>query len=52
MNPIKDENKYINEEEIKEKCIIEINNKIIPFTYYYKFNKKGKFTIKYRFNGI
>ena len=50
------ENKYIkdlgkeyeNEEEIK-KCEIRINDEIIPFCYYYKFNKKGKYKIKYIF---
>ena len=31
-----------NEKDIKE-YIIEINDEIIPFTYYYKFNKKGKY---------
>jgi len=49
-------NKYIkknencnNEEEIK-KCIIKINEKIIPFNYIHKFESKGKYTIKYIFN--
>ena len=38
-----------NEKEIK-KCKIEINNEIISFSYYYyKFNKKGKYNIKYSF---
>ena len=32
--------KYENEKEIKENCEIRINDKIIPFSYYYKFNKK------------
>ena len=35
-----------NEEEIKENCKIEINNEIIPFCYFYKFNKIGKYKIK------
>ena len=41
--------KYKNEEEIKEKCKIIINDIIIPFTYYLKFTKKGKYNIKYLF---
>ena len=31
-----------NEEEIK-KCEIRINNELIPFNYFYKFKKKGKY---------
>ena len=42
--------KYKNEKEIKEKCKIIINNKMIPFSYFYKFKKKGKYIIKYEFN--
>ena len=46
---IKDlEKEYENEEEIK-KCEIRINDEIIPFCYDYKFNKKGKYKIKYIF---
>ena len=48
----KDEEKYNgmeNEKEIKENCIIEINNKVIPFSYFYKFNDTGKYKIKYSF---
>ena len=37
-----------NEEEIK-KCEIEIENKKIPFSYSYKFNKEGEYIIKYSF---
>ena len=37
---------YNNEYMIKE-CRIKINKKIIPFSYNYKFNKKGKYIIKY-----
>ena len=37
-----------NEKEIK-KCIIEINNKRINFSYFHKFNKIGKYIIKYSF---
>ena len=44
----KDDYKYENENEIK-KCIIEINKKKIPFCYFYKFNQKGKYIIKYSF---
>ena len=40
---------YCNEEEIKNNCIIKIDNKIIPFSYFYKFNKKGKYKIIYSF---
>ena len=47
-----DDYKYENEKEIKEKCIIKINNIIIPFNYYNKFNEKGKYKIEYLFNGI
>ena len=38
-----------NEKEIKDNCEIYINDKLIPFSYFYKFNKKGKYTIKYNF---
>ena len=41
--------KYKNEEEIK-KCEITINDKIIRFSYYYTFNKEGKYHIKYIFS--
>ena len=45
-----DDYKYENEKEIKENCEIKIdNNNIIPFNYYYKFKKKGKYKIEYRF---
>ena len=37
-----------NEQEIK-KCEIRINNELIPFNYFYKFKKKGKYLIKYSF---
>ena len=40
---------YENEKEIKENCEIRINDKIIPFSYFHKFNKKGKYIIKYIF---
>ena len=44
-----DDYKYENEKEIKENCKIEINNKIISFSYFYKFKEKGKYKIKYSF---
>ena len=48
-NPNKILNKEeMNEEEIK-KCKIKINNKLIPFNYFYKFESAGKYTIKYSF---
>ena len=43
-------NKYENEKELKEKCEIFINKELIPFCYYYTFNKAGKYTIRYLFN--
>ena len=52
------ENKYYkyekenkNEKEIKDNCLIMIknNNKLIPFSYFHKFIKKGKYTILYIF---
>ena len=45
----KDDYKKENEKEIKENCKININDKMIPFSYYYKFNKEGKYIIKYFF---
>ena len=38
-----------NEEEIK-KCQIEINNEIIPFSYFYKFPYNENYIIKYTFD--
>ena len=43
------EEKYMNEKEIKE-CQIKINDEIIPFNYFHKFNSKGNYTIKYSFS--
>ena len=40
---------YENEKEIKDNCEIRINGKFIPFTYFFKFYKKGKYTILYIF---
>ena len=37
--------KYENEKEIKDNCIIQINNEAIPFSYFYKFKEKGKYKI-------
>jgi len=45
-----DDYKYENEKEIKENCKIKINNEIIPFNYFYKFNKIGKYKIEYSFH--
>ena len=46
----KEENE--NENEIEENCEIKINNKIIVFSYFYRFNKKGKYFIQYSFKNI
>ena len=43
------EKSYENEKEIKENCEIRINDELIPFSYFHKFNKKGKYKIKYTF---
>ena len=40
-----------NEEEIKN-CEIYINYKKLDFTYYYTFNNKGKYIIKYKFTKL
>ena len=40
---------FINEEEIKN-CEIKINDELFSFDYFHKFNKKGKYRIKYSFN--
>ena len=40
-----DDYKYKNEKEIKENCIIKINDEIILFNYFCKFNRKGKYKI-------
>ena len=40
---------FCNEKEIKENCEIRINNEIIPFSYFYKFQNIGKYKIKYSF---
>ena len=38
-----------NENDIKN-CEIRINEELIPFNYFHKFQKKGKYIIKYLFN--
>ena len=43
------EKEYENEIEIKQNCEIRINNELIQFSYFYTFNKKGKYNIKYTF---
>ena len=40
-----------NEEEIKD-CQIYINDNKIDFTYYYTFNNRGKYIIKYKFKKL
>jgi len=45
----KDYYKYENLEEIKESIEISINEKNIPFTYFYQFRKEGNYTIQYSF---
>ena len=49
IKDIKEE--YKNENEIKE-CIIEINGKKYPFSYFHKFEKEGKHQIKYTFKKL
>ena len=44
-----DDIEWENEKEIKENIEIKINGKLIEFTYYYKFNKEGKYKIEYSF---
>ena len=46
---MEDENKYLNEKEIKE-CEIFINNNKMLFNYFYELEKEGKNEIKYMFN--
>ena len=42
------EKNFMNEEEIKN-CEIKINDKLIPFNYFYKFPSKGNYIIRYTF---
>ena len=44
-----DDYKCENEKEIKNNCEIKINNEIVPFSYFHKFDKIGKYTIQYSF---
>ena len=45
-----DDHKHNNEKEIKENCIIKIDDKYIkPFNYFYKFKEKGNFKLRYIF---
>ena len=48
---LEEDYKYLNENEIKENTKIKINGKSIPFSYYYKFEKEGKYPIKYSIPG-
>ena len=41
---------YENEKEIKDNCLIKINEKTIRFSYFYKFQKVGIYKIQYIFN--
>ena len=47
--PNKNENDCYNEKEIKDNCILKIDDEIIPFSYTYKFSKVGKHKIQYIF---
>ena len=44
-----DESRYKNEKEIKRNIGIKINENIIPFSYYHKFEEEGKYIIQYTF---
>ena len=44
-----DDWKFENEKEIKENIEIKINGIIMPFSYYFKFPKEGKYIIQYSF---
>ena len=43
---------YENENEIKNNIVIQINDNIIPFSYFYDFKKPGKYIIKYIFKNL
>ncbi len=51
MNSLYIEEDNKNEKEIEE-CIIEIDDRIIPFSYYHQFRKSGKYKIKYTFKNL
>ncbi len=42
--------KYKNEKKIKKSCEIKINGKTIPFSYFHRFKKIGKYKIEFIFN--
>ena len=44
-----DELNYQNESDIQDNIQIRIDGKLIEFSYFYQFEKKGKYTIKYSF---
>ena len=46
------EEEYENEKEIEENCEIKIDGVKIVFSYFYRFNKKGKYLIQYSFKNI
>jgi len=50
INQFIEKNEVLNNEKEIKKCIIKINEKVIPFNYIHKFESKGKYTIKYIFN--
>ena len=43
---IEDKKEYENEAQIKDNCEIRINDELILFSYFHKFNKKGKYMSK------
>ena len=47
---LKSYTEFQNERELKENCKIEISGNTIPFNYFYKFNNKGNYIIKYLFS--
>ena len=51
VSDIKKENRIMlnNEKNIGQFCEIEIDNKVIPFSYFHKFDKEGEHKIKYSF---
>ena len=51
-NITKFEDKKMNEKEIKDNIEIRIDDKLIPFSYFYKFLERGKHKIKYIFKNI
>ena len=44
-----DDYKYENEKDLKQYCQIKVRNRKIPFSYFYVFHQKGKFSIQYIF---